>query len=83
MVTNIMQIEDKNTSLKEIVDDAIDRIWKIDEGHISPKEFKEYLDAVVQSAFNEGVRWSANKTISKEEAIKYAQYKILIEGIKE
>ena len=47
---------------------------------MSVREFKEYLDKVVKSAFNIGANWSMKKNTSKDEAIKNAQYKILIEG---
>ncbi len=74
-----------NKILTNICDDLINQILKDDEtdSEMSVAEFKEYLDMVVRSAFNEGVRWITNQTISKEEAIKNAQYKILIKGVKE
>lgn len=44
---------------------------------MSLEEFKKYLDMIVEKAFDEGVYWAINGTISKEEAIKNAQDEIL------
>ncbi len=77
-----MQVKENNRSIQEIIDDEINRIRQAEKeaNEMSVREFKEYLDKVVKSAFNVGVDWSMKKTISKDEAIKNAQYRILIEG---
>ena len=75
-----MQLKKDNRSIQEIIDDEINHIMQIDASDMSMEEFKEYLDRVVKSAFNAGVNWNMNKIITKEEAVKNAQYRILIEG---
>lgn len=56
---------------------------------MSEKEFKEYLDQIVRSAFLHGVKWYKNYEgsmesedyICEEEAIDNAKFEILEEGI--